>query len=220
MPQGFVTAKGSMRRARRAIVKVSVVKLRGRKTSGGGLVRGQLAYLQREEAGVTVVTDLDGTERAVPYHGELYGPVDGEQIDARGFVDRSVTSFDGRCDLHQFRVILSPEDGAQLAQHNANHVDPDDGTGAPNLRRTTRRLMAQMELDLGTRLDWVAVDHFDTAHPHTHVLVRVATHEGRCLNIAGEYISRGIRGRLKEQLTQELGLKNLREIRREAESDL
>jgi len=26
--------------------------------------------------------------------------------------------------------------------------------------------MTQMEEDLGTRLDWVAVDHFDTAHPH------------------------------------------------------
>lgn len=220
IPQGWVTCGGMRFRGRRAIVKVSVVKLRGRKTSGGGLVRGQFAYLQREEAGVAVVTDLDGTERTLPCHGQLYGPEDGVEVDGRDFVERSISSFDGRGDPHQFRIILSPEDGAKLAQHNADHVDPDDGTGAPNLRRTTRALMEQMERDLGTRLDWVAVDHFDTAHPHTHVLVRGATHDGKGLNIAGEYIGRGIRGRLEEQLTRDLGLKSELEVRREQEREL
>jgi hypothetical protein len=218
--KGFVNAKGSLWRARKAIVKVSVVKLRGHKTSGGGLVRGQLAYLQREEAGVARVFDEDGNEKSVPCHGQLYGPEDGVEIDGRDFVARSTDGFDGRGDPHQFRIILSPEDGAKLAAQNARHVDPDDGNGAPNLRRTTRALMEQMEADLGTRLDWVAVDHFDTAHPHTHVLVRGSTHDGKGLNIAGEYIGKGIRGRLEEQLTKELGLKNIREIRREAERDL
>jgi type IV secretory pathway VirD2 relaxase len=33
-------------------------------------------------------------------------------------------------------------------------------------------VMRQMEEDLGTRLDWVAVDHFNTGHPHSHVVVR------------------------------------------------
>ena len=80
--------------------------------------------------------------------------------------------------------------------------------------------MEQMERDLGTRLDWVAVDHFDTAHPHAHILVRGVTHDGKGLNIAGEYISKGIRGRLEEELTRELGPKNIREIRQEAEREL
>jgi len=66
-----------------------------------------------------------------------------------------------------------------------------NGDGTPNLKDTTRALMAQMEEDLGTRLDWVAVDHFDTAHPHTHIIARGVTHDGKGLNIAGEYISRG-----------------------------
>ena len=44
--------------------------------------------------------------------------------------------------------------------------------------------MTQMEEDLGTRLDWVAVDHFDTAHPHTHIIARGVTHDGKGLNIA------------------------------------
>jgi len=34
------------------------------------------------------------------------------------------------------------------------------------------------------------------------------THDGKGLNIAGDYISRGIRGRLEEELTRELGWKS------------
>jgi len=47
-----------------------------------------------------------------------------------------------------------------------------DGAAYPNLKSLTRDLMAKMEEDLGTTLDWVAVDHHDTGHPHVHVVVR------------------------------------------------
>ena len=41
-----------------------------------------------------------------------------------------------------------------------------------DLRAFTRELMADAERDLGTKLDWVAVDHWNTDNPHIHVLVR------------------------------------------------
>ena len=41
-----------------------------------------------------------------------------------------------------------------------------------DLRAFTRDLARQMEVDLGTRLDWVAVDHWNTDNPHVHLLVR------------------------------------------------
>ena len=69
----------------------------------------------------------------------------------------------------------------------------------------TRRLMARMEADLDTRLDWVAVDHFNTGHPHTHVIVRGKDDRGQDLIIAREYISRGMRQRASEILTLDLG---------------
>ena len=190
-------ATGDRYRARRAIVKVRVVKLRNAKSS---VSRGHLAYLQREGAGVERAEGLEGSAELTPTRGQLYGPDDGVEIDGRDFVARSQKSFDGRGDPHQFRIMISPEDGAELARVN--------GDGTPNLKDTTRALMAQMEDDLGTRLDWVAVDHFDTAHPHTHIIARGVTHDGKGLNIAGEYISRGIRGRLEEELTRELGWKS------------
>jgi type IV secretory pathway VirD2 relaxase len=43
-----------------------------------------------------------------------------------------------------------------------------------------------MEQDLDTTPDWVAVDHFNTGQPHTHVVVRGVTDEGKILYIAGE----------------------------------
>ena len=202
-------ATGDRYRARRAIVKVRVVKLRNAKPS---VSRGHLAYLQREGAGVERAEGLDGSAELTPTRGQLYGPDEGVEIDGRDFLARSQESFDGRGDPHQFRIMISPEDGAELARVN--------GDGTPNLKDTTRALMAQMEEDLGTRLDWVAVDHFDTAHPHTHIIARGITHDGKGLNIAGEYISRGIRGRLEEELTRELGWKSELAIQQEMKREM
>ena len=202
-------ATGDRYRARRAIVKVRVVKLRNAKSS---VSRGHLAYLQREGAGVERAEGLDGSAELIPTRGQLYGPDEGLEIDGRDFVARSQESFDGRGDPHQFRIMISPEDGAELARVN--------GDGTPNLKDTTRALIAQMEEDLGTRLDWVAVDHFDTAHPHTHIIARGVTHDGKGLNIAGEYISRGVRGRLEEELTRELGWKSELAIQQEMKREI
>ena len=202
-------ATGDRYRARRTIVKVRVVKLRNAKSS---VSRGHLVYLQREGAGVERTEGLEGSAELTPTRGQLYGPEDGVEVDGRDFVARSQESFDGRGDPHQFRIMISPEDGAELARVN--------GDGTPNLKETTRALMAQMEEDLGTRLDWVAVDHFDTAHPHTHIIARGVTHDGKGLNIAGEYISRGIRGRLEEELTRELGWKSELAIQQEMKREV
>jgi len=160
-----------------------------------------LKYLQREGAGVER-TEQDGELKLSESRGELYGPDRYVDYDDKDFLERGEQSFDGKGDPHQFRLIISPEDGVELAR--------DVYGGAPSLQYETRKLMEQLSEDLGTRLDWVAVDHFDTAHPHTHVVVRGVTHDGKALNIAGDYIAEGIRGR--EIITHELGLKCEHEI--------
>ena len=81
--------------------------------------------------------------------GHAYGPTT-DAADTTAFEER------GREDRHQFRFIVSPEDAEQL----------DD------LRTYTRHLMARMETDLGTRLDWVAVNHWITDNPLSHVVLR------------------------------------------------
>ncbi|MER8804453.1 relaxase/mobilization nuclease RlxS [Mesorhizobium sp. M0998] len=121
--------------------------------------------------------------------GELYS-ADSDRVDGKAFIDRA----DG--DRHQFRFIVAPEDG----------IEYDD------LKPLTRRLMAQMEEDLGTRLDWVAVDHFNTGHPHTHIIVRGKDDRDENLVIARDYISSGIRERAAELVSLDLGPRTDREI--------
>lgn len=108
-------------------------------------------------------------------------------------------AFADRCqdDRHHFRFIISPEDAADMG----------------DLRAFTRDLVRQMEADLGTHLDWVAVDHWNTDNPHVHLLVRGVDETGADLVISRDYISHGLRGRAEELVDAELGPKPEHEIR-------
>ncbi|RWX64266.1 relaxase/mobilization nuclease RlxS [Mesorhizobium sp. M2A.F.Ca.ET.039.01.1.1] len=121
--------------------------------------------------------------------GELYG-ADRDRVESKDFINRA----DG--DRHQFRFIVAAEDG----------IEYDD------LKPLTRRVMAQMEEDLGTKLDWVAVDHFNTGHPHTHIIIRGKDDRGENLVIAREYISSGLRERVSELVSLDLGPRTDHEI--------
>jgi len=118
-------------------------------------------------------------------------------------------AFAERCqdDRHHFRFIVSPEEAGDMT----------------DLRGFTRDLARQMEVDLGTKLDWVAVDHWNTDNPHVHLLVRGVDQTGADLVIARDYISRGLRARAEELVSIELGPKPEHEIRsaleREVEAD-
>jgi type IV secretory pathway VirD2 relaxase len=121
--------------------------------------------------------------------GQAYGPqTDVADLDA----------FKERCadDRHHFRFILSPEDGAELE----------------DLRTYTRHLIGRMEADLGTGLDWVAVNHWNTDNPHTHIVVRGRDDTGKDLIIAGDYIANGFRHRAAELATEWLGPRTELEI--------
>jgi type IV secretory pathway VirD2 relaxase len=92
-------------------------------------------------------------------------------------------------DTYQFRLIVAPEDGARMA----------------DLKPFVRDLMRDMEADLRTKLDWVAVDHFNTGHPHTHIVIAGHDDRGQDLVMARHYISHGIRHRAQDLVTLELG---------------
>lgn len=128
----------------------------------------------------------------------------GEAFDRDGVADHEGFAKRAEPDRHHFRFIVSPEDAAQLA----------------DLRATTRDLMAQMERDLGTRLDWIAVDHWNTDNPHVHVLVRGVADDGRDLVIDRDYMTSGLRERAKQLVTQELGPRSALEIAAAADREI
>lgn len=152
-------------------------------------------YVVLKQAGVrSVETHLryierDGVDRDGG-KGHAYGPTT-DREDLAEFEER------GQGDRHQFRFIVSPEDAQQLE----------------DLRGYTRHLMTRMEGDLGTSLDWVAVDHWNTDNPHTHIVLRGRDQTGHDLIIARDYIAHGMRQRACELATEWLGPRTEREIR-------
>jgi len=110
-------------------------------------------------------------------------------------------------DRHQFRFIVSAE----------------NATALNDLKTTTRTLMSQVERDLGRKLDWVAVDHFNTPHPHAHIVLRGKDKNGKDLVIARDYLSYGMRMRAEDIVTKELGLRSeidlMRDKHKEIEQD-
>src|SRR3546814_11077733 len=80
--------------------------------------------------------------------------------------------------------------------------------------------MDEMAGYLGTRLDWVAVDHWNTDNPHIHVLVRGVDETGADLVIDRDYIREGMRARAEECVTIELGPRTEQEIRAALEREV
>ncbi|HTO62698.1 MAG TPA: DUF3363 domain-containing protein [Bradyrhizobium sp.] len=166
-------------RARRVVVKARVVRLNPQRR--GGRTSKMRTTIGRAVDAHLRYLERDGVTRDGE-RGKAYSALENE-ADGKAFVER------GREDRHQFRFIVAPEDATEMA----------------DLRGFTRDLMRQAELDLATRLDWIAVDHHNTGHPHTHIIVRGILDDGRILNIAGDYIAHGVRHRASELVTQELG---------------
>ena len=94
------------------------------------------------------------------------------------------------------------------------------GTVARVWAPATRDLVRQMEKDLDTQLDWVGVDHWNTEHPHVHLIVRGVRDDGENLVISRDYIKEGMRARAQELVTQELGLRTDHDIRRDLERQI
>jgi type IV secretory pathway VirD2 relaxase len=132
--------------------------------------------------------ERDGVEKDGS-KGVLYGP--SRPVRARVFEQPRTD------EKHQFRLIVSPEDASEL-----------DLTGY------VRTLMARVERDLGRKLEWAAVNHYDTDHPHAHLVVRGVDKDGRDLRLDRAYISHGLRWRAQELATEELGPRREKDVER------
>ena len=124
----------------------------------------------------------------------MFGP-EIDDMDAGAFAERC------QDDRHHFRFIVSPEDAVDMT----------------DLKAHARELMGQMEKDLGMKLDWLAVDHWNTDNPHIHIILRGRADDGQDLVISRDYIKEGMRARAQDLVTQELGPRTDLEIHRNLE---
>jgi type IV secretory pathway VirD2 relaxase len=101
-----------------------------------------------------------------------------------------------RGERHQFRLMVSPEDAGEL-----------------DLTDYVRRLMATVERDIGRKLEWAAVNHYNTEHPHAHLVIRGVGRDGREVRFDRGYISQGLRWCAQQLATEELGPRPERDVR-------
>ncbi|HRJ02338.1 MAG TPA: hypothetical protein PKV67_16445 [Hyphomonas sp.] len=185
----------------RAAVKVHYFNHGG---GSAGALKAHTRYLARDAAGRDELSEGAGAPALEPVLG---APEDGARAHAdylaRGERDRGAfygpdgEGFDGgalaeawaKSDRRHFRIILAPEEGERLR----------DLTGY------TRQVMAQAEAELGTRFSWVAVNHHDTGHAHTHIILRGRRANGQDLILPRDFIRHRLREIARDVATSWLG---------------
>ncbi|PYT27496.1 MAG: hypothetical protein DMG57_18125 [Acidobacteria bacterium] len=98
-------------------------------------------------------------------------------------------------DERLWKLILSPEFGDKM-----------------DLIRLTRDLTKRMARDLDTRLEWVAVAHFNTDNPHVHIALRGICEDGRPLRLERDYVKHGIRSIAEDLCTLQLGYRTQSDV--------
>jgi len=160
----------------RVVVKAMVSRHKAGKATGS--LRRHAAYLGRESA------SADGKA------GVFYDA-------ARDAVDAKNEVSTWADDRHHFRLIVSPEHGADI----------------PDVTSYVRDVMRRVQRDLGTDLTWVAVNHHNTDNPHAHIVLRGRKADGTDLVIPRHYIACGIRDRASEVATELLGERSASEVK-------
>lgn len=175
-----MSARPTNTQRQRVIVKARVVRNKPG-SAGKRAIKEHLDYLERDEVG-------ENGERGQSFN------------EAGDLTPEQVTEFAERVaeDRHHFRLIVSPEKGADL-----------------NLEEYARDFMRQTEADLGTKLDWVGAVHLNTDNPHVHITIRGVDERGADLVINREYVSHGFRESAQDIATRYLGPRLESDIERE-----
>lgn len=185
----------------RATVKVHYFNHGG---GGAGALKAHTRYLARDAASRDDLSESAGSPALQPAHD---APEAGTRVHAdylaRGerhqtvFYDRDAEGIDGgvlveawaKSDKRHFRIILAPEEGERLR----------------DLTSYTREVMTKAEAELGTRFSWVAVNHHDTGHSHTHIILRGRRANGQDLILPRDFIRHRLREITRDVATNWLG---------------
>ncbi|MEQ1818941.1 MAG: hypothetical protein ABL871_10045 [Terricaulis sp.] len=181
----------------RAIVKIHYF---GHPGGGGAALRAHARYIARDAAAKRVQHN-DAPEDEMPANAEAKARAHAKYLERAEktsvFYDAVAEGVDGggraaswaKTDRRHFRLILAPENGSKLG----------------DLKSYTREVMRRAETALGTRLQWVAVDHWDTDNAHSHVILRGVRDDGRDLIIPREFVQHGFRSAARDVATERLG---------------
>ena len=105
-------------------------------------------------------------------------------------------------DRRLFKIILSPEDSCA------------------DLERTTQEVIKRIEKEVSGSVEWAAVVHRNTDHPHVHIILRGRLRSGVEFTLPRDLIRRGLREAVQESLTRQLGPRTLEEIEAQRQVEL
>lgn len=180
----------------RVIVKAHYYKHAG---GGGAALRAHGRYVER-----------DGVERDAA-EGQAHADYLSRE-GAHGFYDAKADGVDGRARL----AAWSREDG----RHFRVIVSPENGEAIGDLAGYTREVMARAAADLGRPLDWVAVNHWDTDNPHTHIVLRGRDGSGRPLSLPDAFIKHRFRDIARDVASERIGPRSTDDERRARDREI
>ncbi|MDP1555628.1 MAG: hypothetical protein Q8L84_09225 [Hyphomonas sp.] len=194
-----------------AVIKIHYFNHSG---GGGGALAAHARYVARDAARPEDrEAPLSGEREAAQSEARAHADylARGEQ-ERRAFYDRDHEGVDGgaraaewaKSDKRHFRLILSAEQGDEIR----------------DLPAYTREVMARAEVQLGTRLSWVAADHHDTGHAHTHIILRGRRANGQDLVIPKDFIRHGFRNIARDVATEWLGVRTRDQAREALEREV
>ena len=168
---------------------------------GAGALKAHARYIARDSAAKKSGLALDELRAEQPDRETRDAASDRRQQQQRQehwvFYDAARDSVSGarlaenwaKSDKRHFRIILSAENGGRIG----------------DLRSYTRDVMARTEAALGEKLQWFAVDHWDTDNPHSHIVLRGVREDGRDLVVPREFVQHGFRNAARDAATNRLG---------------
>jgi type IV secretory pathway VirD2 relaxase len=183
-----------------AVVKIHYFNHAG---DGGGGLASHATYVSRDgaarleaereaEPGQAAERHADYLTRDGAAGRDLFYTVDKDRIDGRA------TAADwAEADRRHFRIVLTAEEGGALK----------------DLPGYTREVMARAVAALGKRLAWLAIDHWDTDNPHTHIILRGRDRLGRDLILPKEFVRHDLRGIARDVATERLGERTPSQVR-------
>jgi len=171
----------------RVVIKASYTVHR-KTAKARGVLRAHVSYLARDSA------SADGQPGRFYDARSMGAGIGGAEVGQRFRQER------WEKDRHHFRLIVSPERGDLIQQQPGG------------MSRFVRELMTRMEKDLGTKLEWIAIDHHNTDEPHAHVIVRGKRDNGKDLVIPRQYIKHGMRQAAQEIATRWLGPRTAEQV--------
>jgi len=101
-----------------------------------------------------------------------------------------------------FRIFLSPQS------------DKTDLTDLAN------RFVKKLELQTGYKLFWVGANHYNTAHPHAHLLINGVDQNGKEVNFPRDVVKTFMRESARDICTSQIGSRSREELDLEKEKNL